>query len=224
MHSPESKSPTSSIRTDYSQKRGRRKINRVNSQNSNCKTNYNLSPNNFNTNIINYYNKKEKIRKPYYINSPWSNILSKTSNEGKNQIPNPKSYKSNNILANEHFHNYDEKRYFKESSNYDYTTKTQITTLPGGVKRNKYEIKDDMYFRKPYNESRLYKMVHDFNCNIDYDKNYDPITQGYNVNCFPTKQRFFGSYKRGMKDHDIFNTNYNSNYYIGFNDCCFSRK
>ena len=49
-------------------------------------------------------------------------------------------------------------------------------------------------------------MVNDFNCNINYDKDYDPITQGYNVNTFPIYQRFYGSYKRGMKDHDIFNS------------------
>ena len=30
----------------------------------------------------------------------------------------------------------------------DYNNKTQITSLPGGVKRNKYEIKDNVNFRK----------------------------------------------------------------------------
>ena len=80
----------------------------------------------------------------------WSEMLSRTSKEGGDQITsNPNNYE-NDVLVRNHY-NYDgEKRHFKESSNYDYTTKTQITTLPGGVKRNKYEIKDDMYFRKPY--------------------------------------------------------------------------
>ena len=115
------------------------------------------------------------------------------------------------------------KKHFKESNNYDYTTKTQITTLPGGIKRNKYEIKDDMYFRKPYNESRLFKMVHDYNSNINYEKDYDPITQGYNVNCFPTRQRYYGSYKRGVNDHDIFNIKFNMDYENGFNDCYYRK-
>ena len=80
-----------------------------------------------------------------------------------------------------------------------------------------------MYFRKPYNESRLYKMIHDYNYNVNYDQNYNPITPGYNINCFPIRQRFQGSYKRGMKDHDIFNTNFNRKYKKGFNDCLFRK-
>ena len=178
-----------------------------------------------NLNINNYTNNyKDIIKMPYTMNGAWSSLMTRTSKEGQNMIkPNPKRYK-NNIVEDEHLHNYGEKRHFKESSNYDYTTKTQITTLPGGIKRNKFEIKDDMYFRKPYNESRIYKMIHDYNCNINYEQNYDPITQGYNVNCFPIHQRFYGSYKRGMNDHDIFNINKkNNNNYNRF-DCRFYRK
>ena len=95
-------------------------------------------------------------------------------------------------------------RHNKRAKHFEHSTTTQITTLPGGKKRNKYNIKDDMYFKKPFNQSRLYKMIHDFNYNLTYDKNYEPITQGYNVNIFPTKQRFNGSYKRGIKDNQIF--------------------
>ena len=217
MYRPCSQSPTVSIRTDYSQKRIRNKINRAKPNTYN-----NLTTNNFyNTNKNNNYGSIQKM--PNYVKDTWSTMMSRTSKEGQNKLsPNPKNYQSN-IIENEHFHNFGEKRHFKESSNYDYTTKTQITTLPGGVKRNKYEIKDDMYFRKPYNESRLYKMIHDYNCNINYEQNYDPITQGYNVNCFPTKQRFYGSYKRGMKDHDIFNIN-NNNYNSNGFDYRFYRK
>jgi hypothetical protein len=87
--------------------------------------------------------------------------------------------------------------------------------LPGGVKRNKYEIKDDYYFQKPYNYSRLFKSVYDYNSNINFEENYDPITQGYNVNTFPTKERYYGSYKRGVKDNDIFNSKfYNKHKYL----------
>ncbi len=217
MYRPDSQSPTVSIRTDYSQKRIRNKINRDKPNTYN-----NLTTNNFyNTNKNNNYGGIQKM--PNYVKDTWSTMMSRTSKEGQNKIkPNPKRYQSN-IIEGGHLFNHNEKRHFKESSNYDYTTKTQITTLPGGVKRNKYEIKDDMYFRKPYNESRLYKMIHDYNCNINYEQNYDPITQGYNVNCFPTKQRFYGSYKRGMKDHDIFNIN-NNNYNSNGFDYRFYRK
>lgn len=222
----ESKSPTLSIRTDYSQKRKRKnKINRVkNSSAINNNTNYNVSTNNYNNNnnhFTNIYEYNEINKKPNYIKDPWSKMLEKTSKEGQNIMPNNRKNISNFSL-NEHFQNYGQRKHFKESSNYDYTTKTQITTLPGGVKRNKYEIKDDMYFRKPYNESRLYKMIHDYNIDVNYEQNYDPITQGYNVNCFPIRQRFYGSYKR-IKDHDIFNTNFNRKYQNEFNDC-FCRK
>ena len=207
-------SPTKSIRTNYCSKR--KKIIRENSKEEN-----NLRKNKF-------YNDNDKdiTNKIYLRKDAWSTMMLRTSKEGLNKIKqNPKKYETN-ILEND-LHNYGEKRHFKESSNYDYTTKTQITTLPGGIKRNKYEIKDDMYFRKPYNESRLYKMIHDYNCDINYEQNYEPITQGYNVNCYPVKQRFLGSYKRGMKDHDIFNLNNSNNYNYyninGFN-CRFYRK
>jgi hypothetical protein len=220
MYRTPAKSPNLSIRTDYSQKRKRKrnKINRIDSPEYEFdnKNNYNLTTKNFNklNNRIHY----EEIQKyPKIIRDPWSTFLSKTSNEGQNKIISPQKYKDNNVLSNNPYHNMGEKRHFKESFNYDYTTKTQITTLPGGIKRNRYEIKDDMYFRKPYNESRLYKMIHDFNCNINYEQDYDPVTQGYSVNCFPTKERYYGSYKRGIKDHDIFNTNYYNYDEKGFN-------
>jgi len=225
MYKNETKRSNISIRTDYSQKRRKNKILRPNSSDTKNYNNYLLTKNtkNYYTNNINNYKNREIEKKPNYIKDPWSEILTKTSKEDKYEIkPNPKRYESNHILSSDHYYN-GEKKHFKESSNYDYTTKTQITTLPGGVKRNKYEIKDDMYFGKPYNESRLYKMIHDYNYNVNYDQNYNPITQGYNINCFPIRQRFQGSYKRGMKDHDIFNTNFNRKYTKGSNDCLFRK-
>lgn len=217
MYRSESKSPNLSLRTNYSHKRRRNKLKRIDSSTNNTQKNYNLTLNHFNKpNNTLHYAEIEKY--PKIVKDPWSTILAKTSDEGHNRaMISPKRYKDNNILSINPYHNMGEKKHFKESYNYDYTTKTQITTLPGGVKRNRYEIKDDFYFRKPYNESRLYKMIHDFNSNINYEQNYDPITQGYNVNCFPTYQRFYGSYKRGVIDHDIFNTNYYNYNDKGFN-------
>ena len=205
MNYYESDSKSPSIRTNYSKKRKSR-INRVQTPVSNKRINFDLNENTNNNNYyFSKYNEYETNKRKANVNKGnWGEMLSRTSKEGRDQITsNPNNYESD-VLARNHYYYDGERRHFKESNNYDYTTKTQITTLPGGVKRNKYEIKDDMYFRKPYNESRLYKMVRDYNCNINYDKDYDPITQGYNVNTFPIYQRFYGSYKRGMKDHDIF--------------------
>ena len=124
----------------------------------------------------------------------------------KNQKNKALSTRYNNNYFNYNDCNYPyEKRHFKKSNNYDYTTKTQITTLPGGLKRNYYEIKDDMDFRLNTTESRLIKNINEFNSNINYIDNYEPIGQGYNVNSFPTQQRYYGSYKKGVYDHDIFN-------------------
>ena len=207
---PDSQSPNLSVRTNYSKRKN--KINRVKTPSSNKRINYNLNENNYyKANNINndndIYNYESINKKPYLNNSNWTGMLIKASKDEQDHIKRkPNNYQSN-VLSRDYYDNNGEKRHFKESSNYDYSTKTQITTLPGGVKRNKYEIKDDLYIRKPYNESRLYKMVRDYNCDISYEKDYDPITQGYNVNSFPTKQRFLGSFQR-IKDHDIFNTNF----------------
>ena len=137
-------------------------------------------------------------------------MISKTSKEGQNKVSNNPNFQSSVLNSNPYFEK--EKNHFKKSNNYDMSTTTQITTLPGGVKRNMYEIKDDMYFKKPFNQSRMYKMIHDFNSDINFEENYNPITQGYNINEFPSYQRYYGSCRRGVKDHDIFNTNFYNKY------------
>ena len=72
-----------------------------------------------------------------------------------------------------------------------------------------------VYSRDITNYSRLFKSVYDYNSNINFEENYDPITQGYNVNTFPTKERYYGSYKRGVQDNDIFNSKfYNKHKYL----------
>ena len=185
-----SKSPTPSIRTGYTR---RKKIYREKNQVPEIITN-NLTTDNY-YNSYNKENYREKEKKSNYIKDPLN-----------------AKYKNND---NDYYNYYGQKKHFKESNNYDYITKTQITTLPGGVKRNKYEIKDDYYFPKPYNYSRLFKSVYDYNSNINFEQNYDPITQGYNVNTFPTRERYYGSYKKGVQDNDIFNSKfYNKHKYL----------
>lgn len=146
-----------------------------------------------------------------HVKDPWSNIISRTSKEGQNKISNNPNNQSNVLDSNFYFNNQN-KNHFKKSYNYEMGTTTQITTLPGGVKRNMYEIKDDMYLKKPFNTSRMYKMIHDYNSNITWEENYNPITQGYNVNKFPRNQRYYGSWRKGVKDHDIFNNNFYNKY------------
>ncbi len=84
--------------------------------------------------------------------------------------------------------------------------KTQITTLPGCVKRGKYDIKDDKKFNFKNSESYIYKMEHDFNSNV----HFGPLTkEEEEKNKFPIEQRYRGSYQRGVKDNDIFNLKMN---------------
>ena len=184
------------VKTDYNNRR-RNKNNRY------------FTKSNINNDELN--NNKNNLERNY-LNKNDNQFL----NERQNQILNSKLYQKKMITLLNYNNNFGERRHFKEINNYnDYITTTQITTLPGGVKRNKYEIKDDYYFQKPYNYSRLFKSVYDYNSNINFEENYDPITQGYNVNTFPTKERYYGSYKRGVKDNDIFNSKfYNKHKYL----------
>ena len=181
-----------SIRTEYGKNRFNKKnrINRVKSPEIEKR---------------NYYNNK-----PNHVKDSWSNLISKTSKEGQNKPPRNSDNNTNIFNSNSYYNK--EKNHFKKSNNYEMGTTTQITTLPGGVKRNMYKINDDMYFKKPFNESRMYKMIHDFNADLNYKDNYNPITQGYNVNEFPRYQRYLGSYRRDVQDHDIFNTNFYNKY------------
>ena len=210
MYDSRKKKLNVSVKTDYSKRRRNKYIKEEKYKTYNLNDRYNN----------NYSNRNKEKEKKYLLKSDkWSTMLARTSNEGKNEIK-PNSIKYQNYINPINSCNIGEKKHFKESDNYDYTTKTQITTLPGGIKRNKYEIKDDYKFQKPYNYSRLYKLVYDFNANINYEKDYNPITQGYNVNSFPTKERYYGSYRKGIKDHDIFNTKFydNHRYLYDYND------
>ena len=200
MYNSKYKNQNISVKTDYNKRRRNKLIKSRNKRNNN---NYNQID----------YNKFEGNEKRYLNEiGTWNNHLDMPSKEKYNQFSsNFKSYHNKMIPLNIN-NNYGEKRHFKESNYYDYTTKTQIVHLPGCIKRNKYDIKDDYYFQKPYNYSRLFKLVYDYNSNINYEKNYSPITQGYNINSFPTKERYYGSYKRGVEDHDIFNLKFYKKY------------
>ena len=135
----------------------------------------------------------------------WAEMLyHPTKNQNlANNVKNSKTFQSN-IFPNKEIPFF-KLRHIKESKYSDQLHKTQITTLPGCVKRGKNDIKDDNYFGMKNTESYLYKVEHDFNSNVYFGPNTkeeEKVSMNY-----PVEQRYHGSYKRGVKDNDIFNLN-----------------
>ena len=135
----------------------------------------------------------------------WAEMLyHPTENKNlSNKIINSKTFESNIFPIDDT--PIDKIRHSKETKYSDRLHKTQITTLPGCVKRGKFDIKDDKYFLNKNNASYLYKVEHDFNSNV----HFGPLTKKEEkvAMFFPVKQRYQGSYQRGVKDNDIFNLN-----------------
>ena len=142
----------------------------------------------------------------------WSEMLCQPSNNSlysKNKrISNSKTFQSN-VFPNEN-DPIERIRHSRETKFSDRLHKTQITTLPGCVKRGKYDIKDDKKFNVKNSESYLYKMEHDFTSQV----RFGPLTKEEEEieNYFPIEQRYQGSYQRGVKDNDIFNVGMNNGY------------
>ena len=149
----------------------------------------------------------------------WSEMLSHPSNNSlysKNKrISNSKTFQSN-VFPNEN-EPMEKIRHNKETKFSDRLHKTQITTLPGCVKRGKYDIKDDKNFKVKNSESYLYKMEYDFSSNV----HFGPLSKEEELeNRFPIEQRYQGSYQRGVRDNDIFNLKMNKvNQYDYGNEC-----
>ena len=172
------------------------------------------------------YQEAPKIQK--HINNDntpkddWAEMLYHPSNNSlysqNKKIINSKTFQSN-VFPNEN-EPIDNIRHVKQTKYSDRLHKTQITTLPGCIKRGKYDIKDDKNFNVKNSESYLYKMEHDFSSNV----HFGPLTKEEEEieNNFPVKQRYQGSYQRGVKDNDIFNLKMNKynygDYGYGFND------
>ena len=147
----------------------------------------------------------------------WAEMLYHPTNNqmySKKRISNSKTYQSN-VFPNES-DPVDKIRHTKQSKYSDMLHKTQITTLPGCVKRGKYDIKDDKKFNLKNTESYLYKMEHDFSSNVCFG----PLTKEEEavVNNFPIEQRYQGSYQRGVKDNDIFNLKKNNENNYSYED------
>lgn len=182
-----------------------------NKKDEGCQTIYNFNSipigNKFSNLKFLKFNSKPKLHKSRSAigTDTWGALISRTSSEGLNKpVHNSQTYKSS-IFPNGNIYRDDtEKRMLKRAYFSDYNNKTQITSLPGGVKRNKYEIKDNANFMKKNNYSFYYKLLHDYDLNVNYDSP-TPILQGYNVNKFPVRERYYGSYQKGVINHDIFN-------------------
>lgn len=188
-----------------------KKINndKVNKKNIGCQTHYSIPYYEISKNKNKYNFKKPKIHRnnSTICSGSWETIISRTSNKNINKkILNSKTYQSrifeNGIIS---IINLD-KRMLKNAFSPYYNKKTQINTLPGSIKRNKLKIKDEFNFRKKNNISYIYKMLYDFDLGIDYNKP-TPVLKGYNINTFPIKQRFYGTYQKGVINHDIFHLN-----------------
>ena len=138
----------------------------------------------------------------------WAEMLCHPSTNpmhSKRRISNSKTFQSNVFPSDND--PVDPIRHNKPAKYSDMLHKTQITTLPGCVKRGKYDIKDDKKFNMKNTESYLYKMERDFSSNVCFG----PLTKEEEeaVNNFPIEQRYQGSYQRGVKDNDIFNLKMN---------------
>lgn len=177
----------------------------------NYNNNYNYHPKKINTDLISSTNLNEigfshkKIFRPHSAlkTDTWDAMISRTDPLKIKKVNYIKTNLSS-VFPNNNFFPEEEKRITKKSQFSDYNTKTQITTLPGCVKRDKFAIKDDLFFNRKNNQSHLCKMVKDFNSNLTFDQ-AEPIGQGYNVNTFPVKERYYGSYKKGVVENDLFN-------------------
>ena len=195
-----------------------------NPQNSEISKNI-LYPNTKRVLDINYQEAPKMQKHINNDNTPkddWAEMLYHPSNNSlysqNKKIINSKTFQSN-VFPNEN-EPIDNIRHVKQTKYSDRLHKTQITTLPGCIKRGKYDIKDDKNFNVKNSESYLYKMEHDFSSNV----HFGPLTKEEEEieNNFPVKQRYQGSYQRGVKDNDIFNLKMNKynygDYGYGFND------
>lgn len=132
----------------------------------------------------------------------WGSILSRTPTENLNRkIINSKSYKSN-IFQNDK--NNINKRLAKSTNFLYYKNKYQITALPRGSKMSKYEINDNLNFRKKNNIIYIYKMLNDYDLGVDYNKP-TPILKHLKIKSFPIKEIYYRN--KDFTNHDTFNLN-----------------
>jgi hypothetical protein len=99
-----------------------------------------------------------------------NNLFNKTDREENitkcRKATNPKVYKSINVLNDSADYKKITKRILGETGYTEYDRTTQIVALPGGIKRDKYKIKDDQKFINKTNQGHIYKIMRDYNSNL----------------------------------------------------------
>lgn len=82
----------------------------------------------------------------------------------------------------------------REAIHSNYSTTTQVYSLPGCVKRDPIEIKDDKIVPNNNSISRMFKMTKEYNADFIQGKEAEPIE-----NTFPSQQRFGSSFRSRPK-------------------------
>jgi hypothetical protein len=224
-------SNTNSVRTSYR----RKNVNNNNYSNNNNNNNYNNNYMNytpvlpiqqpdskrvFDTSLQEkphyYYVKNIKSNRP---NDTWGAMMSRTSAEdtiiGSNQrIANNKTYHSSVFPQPEEK---DEiKRISRPTQYSNHSTTSQIVALPGCVKRDQNQIKDDYKRYNINNMGHVMKLQKDFNADLVlkeelpyngyYYKNQESLDD-MNNNYIVNSQRFGGVAKKLLETNTIFNPN-----------------
>ena len=164
----------------------------------------------FNRKFLKSRNNNKLFKNKAIINDSSQALLSLTSTKDINQkFSNPIIYQRY-IYPYQKFHNIIiDKAILTKTDFSDYTNKIQIAILPDGVKRNKYDNKDNkddkdnMNLRVKKSKDFLYKMLYDFDLDVDYNK-HNPILQGFNKNSFPVKKKYNGIHLKGLINHNNF--------------------
>ena len=225
-------SNTNSVRTSYMR---RKNMNNTNSNNNNNNNDNNFvymnytpvapipqpdSKRVFDTSLQEkphyYYVKNIKSNRP---NDTWGAMMSRTSAEdtiiGSNQrIANNKTYQSSVFPQPEEK---DEiKRISRPTQYSNHSTTSQIVALPGCVKRDYNQIKDDYKRFNINNMGHVFKLQKDFNADLVlkeelpyngyYYKNQESLDD-MNNNYIVNSQRFGGVAKKLLETNTIFNPN-----------------
>ena len=82
-------------------------------------------------------------------------------------------------------------------------------------KRGKQNLKNNFIFKNKNDINDLYKMMHEYDLSVDYNKN-STILKRYNVDNTPFKEKLYRSYQKNPINNKIFNINKNYKIIIPF--------
>ena len=172
-------------------------------KNIGCQTFCSLS---YNKKAINSRNNNNKLYKIRSVgNDSWASLLLRSNENLKRKSPNSKTFQSNFFPYNNIHSIIIDKRILKKTAFSNYNSNNNKTTLSGGDKKNKNDIKDNMNARVKKSQAYLYKMLNEYDLCVDYNKP-NPFLKGLNINLFQTNKRYYG-YQKGVVNHHIFRLN-----------------